>query len=113
MTDNVVMKRVFVEEIYPGDCNAKTLLQLAQAIVDRHGETAEVYAEDDGLAVYIYRPETDHEREVRIKNEDRIKNYRYNQYLELQKEFEDLPDGGKAMANYFVQSTNNPLDKAN
>jgi hypothetical protein len=94
MTDEV-MKRVFVEEIYPGDCTAKVLLNLVQGIIAKHGENAEVYLEDDGLAVYIYRPETDHEREVRIKNEERIKNYRYKQYLELKKEFEGPDYGGK------------------
>jgi hypothetical protein len=103
MTDNVIMKRVFAKDYYLGDSTVGELAKMVQVIQAENGADAEVYLEDEALSVYINRPETDHEREVRIKNEERVKNYRYNQYLELKKEFEGPDYGGKVPS---------PLDKS-
>lgn len=90
-------KTVRVErKVHLDDTNISDAINLLENIrAEYGGVTIHVEAEEDYGTFYtkVYfvttREETDAEMEKRLASEERIKEFRRNQYLELKKEFEE------------------------
>lgn len=92
MSDDRQTVTKFVQRVHIDGPIAAIMHEL-QEVRDKFGDEVELWADEDGIEVYVKRMETDDEMQWRLSAVERAKEARRKQYEHLKKEFDNEQKG--------------------